>query len=90
MVKSQAQQAHTAFIDQQDASLLKDFDLIDTMEWGAVTQQWLKDNYPEATVEEHSKRPWADDNADDSVTVYRFQDESFIAFNRNRFYDIEY
>ena len=88
MVKSQAHQAHSAFISQQDASLFKDFELIDTMEFGKVTQQWLKDNYPETTVEEHSKRPWADDNADDSVTVYRFQDRSFIAFNKNGFYDI--
>ena len=88
MVKSQAQQAHIAFIDQREASLFNDFDLIDTTEFGKVTQQWLKDNYPETTVEEHSKRPWVDDNADDSVTVYRFQDRSFIAFNKNGFYDI--
>jgi len=89
MVKSQAHQAHSAFINQQDASVRDNWELMDTTEWGAITQQWLKSNYPETTVEEHSKRPWAGDNADDSVTVYRFQDGSFIAFNRNRFFDID-
>ena len=88
MVKSQAYQAHSAFINHQDASVRANRELMDTTDWGAITQQWLKDNYPETTVEEHSKRPWAGDNADDSVTVYRFQDESFIAFNRNQFFDI--
>ena len=83
---SQAYQAHSAFIKQQDIAMYDNWELMDTI--GAITQQWLKSNYPETTVEEHSKRPWAGDNADDSVTVYRFQDGSFIAFNRNRFFDI--
>ena len=88
MVKSQAHKAHNAFIKRQEASAFDNWEFIDSTEWGAITQQWLKKNYPETTVEEHSKRPWAGDNADDSVTVYRFQDGSFIAFNRNQFFDI--
>ena len=94
MVKSQAHLAHSAFINQQlekdpsTAEWLED-SFVNTIAWRKITQQWLKDNYPEITVEQHNSRPWAADNAQDLVTVYRFQDESFIAFNRNRFYDIE-
>ena len=88
MVKSQAQQAHTAFINQQLELEFPEESFVDTIAWGKIPQQWLKDNYPETTVEQHNSRPWAADNAQDSVTVYRFQDESFIAFNRNGFYDI--
>lgn len=88
MVKSQAHLAHSAFIDQQLELEFPEESFVNTIEWGEIPQQWLKDNYPETTVEQHNSRPWAADNAQDSVTVYRFQDESFIAFNRNGFYDI--
>ena len=88
MVKSQAHLAHSAFIDQQLELNPPEESFVNTIDWGKIHQQWLKDNYPETTVEQHNSRPWAADNAQDSVTVYRFQDKSFIAFNRNGFYDI--
>ena len=88
MVKSQAHLAHSAFIDQQLELEFPEESFVDTIDWGYIPQQWLKDNYPETTVEQHNSRPWAADNAQHSVTVYRFQDGSFIAFNRKGFYDI--
>jgi hypothetical protein len=89
MVKSQAHLAHSAFINQQLELNPPEESFVNTIDWGRIPQQWLKDNYPETTVEQHNSRPWAADNAQDSVTVYRFQDKSFIAFNRNGFYDID-
>ena len=88
MVTSQAHLAHSTFINQQLKLEPPEESFVNTKNWGEIPQKWLKDNYPETTIEKHNSRPWAADNAQDSVTVYRFQDESFIAFNRNGFYDI--